>query len=97
MPDFDKEKNKLLALAVFVMQYCDAYYELSVVYVLPVTSAWIQVFIYSFTCLKLIEIQQPCWLLFTTIKSVAFVIAFWQGQITVFTRLGCWHVYNVVS
>lgn len=39
MPDFDKEKNKLLALAVFVMQYCDAYYELSVVYVLPVTSA----------------------------------------------------------
>ena len=28
-PEFEKEKNKLLAFAVFVMQYCDTYYELS--------------------------------------------------------------------
>jgi len=28
-PEFEKEKNKLLAFAVFVMQYCDAYYDLS--------------------------------------------------------------------
>ena len=53
--DFDKE-NKLLAFAVFIKQYCDAYYEVSrlirIACTLPVTSAQAE---RSFSCLKLIK------------------------------------------
>jgi len=42
-PEFEKEKNQLLAFAVFFMQYRDAYNELSrllpIACTLPVTSA----------------------------------------------------------
>jgi len=55
MPDFDKE-NKLLAFAVFIKQYRDAYYEVSrlirIACTLPVTSAQAE---RSFSCLKLIK------------------------------------------
>ena len=55
-PEFEKEKNKLLAFAAFVMQYRDVYYDLSrllcIACTLPVTSAEAE---RSFKCVKLIK------------------------------------------
>jgi len=91
-PEFEKEKNKLLAFAAFVMQYRDVYYDLSrllcIACTLPVTSAAAE---RLFRCVKLINHVR-----FTTVKSVAFVIAFRQGKRTGL-RPRYWHVFGEVS
>ncbi len=81
MPNFETASNKLLAFATFVMDYRDAFNELSkllrIACTLPVTSAEAE---RSFSCLKLVKTHlrttmQDTWLSDLSVLSVHSVRA----------------------